>query len=796
MKRATTSLWFMVALAATATLFAAAEERVLKVGMIASLEGALAPYGRGRVITGNWMLEEENSRPDGCIRRHGIRMELHTRDVRTRQDLVHEATRELIHDVGVSYLMGGEGVLGVESAAVAGERGVPVCVPMDGNDGSFVNTATGQRRHENVVGTMTPASRYFSGFYRMAARSGARRLAIIEANAPPTLVQMGSGSVHEATDAGLEVVFLDRVTFANGLAPTREEAVAAVERFHKQLVAARPDVVAVASNFACDAFLRLTRLSGWRPKGAVLFECLHQLHTLTDPTMVDELRGVFVPAQWHHDLMGRQYSDEPDRTFASLFPYTPGSGATAHTSAAQMYATVRGLFAAADPPVAWHSLVAPDMSCFYALFAAACKTNSTDPAQLLLGTHTTVLPTFAGHLAFSRMGLNPIREIVTMQLKWDLDPAAPGELGVMADTAYVPFWGLPSFAQLSEEVAYMSRRFEVGQLVVYAAEVVALLVVGGLMLHYSRAKVIRAMAVPLSMAHLLGLLVILQALFLFGYTNTLAACQARWIVLTLGVTLSTTPISLKLYRVVSIFERRLLHEPIISNRHLAIILTAVCSATTLLIALLTCFDGQTTTVRYTPNPRDRSTWYYECSYTSAATETVVGIVCLTQIGLAFLLAVRARNVDPTFSAAFGTIVAVYTDIILAVLFAVVPDRLVSDHASTAGLRMGLILALPVANVLTIYVHPLYCAWKDIVPAIFRSADAYNPTVIEVNTASQPRQPQPSPPQPSPQHRFSGVSDGVEPVSTRRSGDAAPVYGQAPAAPPSGRYPPFTNGWVK
>lgn len=685
-------------------------ERVLRVGLLASLTGADSIYGAGRNLTGQWLVDRENRRPDGCLRKNGIRVELHTRNVNMDPTLVPGLTRDLLENTGVAFLMGGEGYGGVISAPLAAERGVPLCVPMDGNDGSFIRP-DGTRRFPHVFATMVPASRYFAGFYRLAARNGASRLAIVEAHAPgfDTLRWMGSGSAAEAVEAGLEVVFTGRIQYdLRNL--TKDGELASIEPLFGELVAAQPDVLAFATIFACDSFVRLTRKWHWRPKGAIVFECLNKLHLL-DPAMIDELRGVFVPAQWHRELVGREYTDEPDRNFASHFPFSPGSSAP--PSAAQMYQTIKALFDAARPPLEWHTLVAPDMACYYALFAAACLTNSTDAEALRWGMHATHIPTFAGTLSFSRLGLNPVRGTATLQLVWSTEAAAPpGELALALDGAYRPFWPLPSFEELEENTRLMSRPSDLLVLIAYEIEVVLILLTAFLLRFLSHSRTIRAMSLPLSLAHLLGLLVLLQAVPLLAYTSNLAQCRARWLVLTLGVTLSTASLSLKLYRVARIYyvERDFIRR-LITNRQLLSVLSLATSVSALAVALLTCLDGQTSLERHMPNPLDRSSYYYECSYSTPG-PLIGGALCVAQMAAALVLAVHARDVPHTFSAAFGSIMSAYTGVILSVLFSLLPP-LVADRTSSTGLRMGLILAFPAGNLALIYVYPIASALRGI-----------------------------------------------------------------------------------
>lgn len=711
----------------------ATAERTLKVGVLFSHSGPASTYGQGRNITARWTIDQEDARTDGCLRRHGIRLEAHIHNVRSNVDLVKEVTRELVHDVGVSFLVGAESVLGGMSAPIAAERGVPVCLPLDGNDGTYINP-DGTRKHRNVFGTMVLASNYFAGFYRLAAANGARRLAIVDVTGigSTTPHYMGLGSASVAAGYGLEVVYAKRVAYTSatveqGIAinPTVEDEIAVVGAIFGELIAAKPDVLALATVHGCDTFVNLTREWNWRPQGAVVFECLNRVHLL-DPGIVDYLRGVFVPSQWHSDLTGPGFTDDPGRNFASAFPFSPDRGvnATAVPSAAQMRSIMQAVFRSATPPAEWGPLVAMDISCYYALFSAACLTNSTAPELLHLGVHGTNLFTFAGPLTFSRLGVNLMREMPILQLKWHPDAGAPGELAPAADGAYVPFWGLPTFEELKGEARYRWRTSEVIALIFTGVEAAAILVLMGLLVLLGwvrRSSTIRAMAVPLSLAHLAGLLLLLGTVALFRYSATLAVCRARWILLTLGVSLATTPLTLKLYRVDCIYKANTLLAPIISNRSLAAVLAGICTTVVLGGVLLTCLDGQTALEQYMPLLRDRNSWYYECSY-SAGVEVVAGALCFTQTAVAIAMAVRARDVPHTFSAAFGTILAVYTDLILVLLFAVIPG-LVEGHDTATTLRLSLILLFPLANVIAIYAYPVISALRGI--EVDRFADDAN-----------------------------------------------------------------------
>lgn len=687
--------------------------RLLKVGLLASLDGPASVYGPGRVITATWMIDQENSMPGGCIAKNGIQMELHVRNIHSDPLNIENSTRDLIHNVGVSFLVAAEGVMGVTSASIASERNVPVCVPMDGNDGSFVTT-TGQRKNANVFATMTLASRYFSSFYTIAANHGSKRLAIIEATVPgfDTLVWMGSGSMADARDAGLEVVFSRQFEYTAGQVPTKEDEASRIDKFFGELVSTKPDVIAFATIHACDSFVSMTRKWKWRPKGAIVFECLNNWQTL-DPSIIDELRGVFVPAQWHPDLKGREYSDEPDRDFASLFPFR--SGENSITSARQVYSKIGSLFAQATPPFKWHSLVPADMACYYSLFSGACVSNSTDPSQLRMGVHATFIPTAFGPQAYStRLGINPLKKMATLQLKWSTDPNATAELAPATDSDYVPFWGLPSLSQLKQDRGIIGKSYEHSLLSVYVLEMIVIACVMFAMVAYSDNRYIKGMSIPLSLLHLLGSAVVIQSVLVFGFNANDDTCRARWTMLVLGMTLSTTPLSLKLFRVARIMYHRQFNTALIPMNLLFGVLGAACLVFTGTVALMSCMEGQTSTRVVMVDLFDRSSWYSECVYELDSVQLVAGIMCIAQIAIAFGLAVYARKVPKTLSAAFGTILAVYTDMFLVVMFALF-SALDLDRQSASILQCCILLVFPVANIVPLYAYPLHHAivGKDI-----------------------------------------------------------------------------------
>lgn len=532
----------------------------MTVGVVYSSTGLYYLYGGTRAATAKWWKGNCT-----CATELGIDIDLALHDVASNASAVVPVIQQLLtSEPALAMINLPEGPLASIGASAANIWNGPVFTGMDGNDYHFVDPLTGLRKHANLVGTMTMASRYFVDFYDIARREGARRLAFIEVTVNMTGFEayhlMASGSAAYVQDAGLEIVYVGYLTTLDRA--TEETQMATL---FPQLMASDPDVVVIGSANGCSSFQYASRLYKWRPSGVAVTECLNNLDTLP-ASVVEDLRGFFVPAQWHQSLVGSMFTDTAEGLL-DMFPYVPGSTLP---SAAQLYD--RFFRETGLPTTAWNSLVATDLATYAIFTYALCSTNSTDSSTLLEAVHRASFPSYSGYISVNPLGLNVIREMPMLQLDF---------MGILqrvtpeASSVYQYVFPLPSYTELTKNLAYGIRPDETAVIATALFVVLISISIGLTILCHWASQELRAISPPLCLVNLIGGIMLAIAPLTWLNNDTKWTCASRWPLFTLGAALSLGSLSVKLIRLTIIFR---LKRVILKDMHLMALLLVSMAA--------------------------------------------------------------------------------------------------------------------------------------------------------------------------------------------------------------------------
>jgi hypothetical protein len=618
-------------------------DQVLKVGLLYSTKGIFASYGATVPISAQMWLDDLQAHNGGRIGSSNVRPQLLFADVKSDPVLTANLTADLILNKGAHVLIAPETYLTGITALVARNLGrIPVIAGMAASSDVFTcipplappcSSTDAQRRFDNLYSNMTPAPNYWKTFLSMLHIQGMQTVSMVWLNgAPDNDVCMGA--VREAQDTQMRVLSTFNISAtapASRMATVLQTIADGTER---------PDILIVCHRLACASTLSALSATGFTPKALGMFECAGFTADLVkDPVIAQLLKFVVTPLQWDFRLRGREYTDDPRRSYADMF----SRNTTAIPSALQFYTRLQ---AAAPPGQILTSLVASQFASLYQLASAVSDCNCSLPLGIHGGLDRVYMPSFFGTIANNDLGQNDLREMVLIQIDNQLKPQiiAPYSSATMAPVFPIPTW--------TERTKSSWDKTSFSKVVVVAVILCLMAVLAGVLivvLHDT--KSIRATSYKFSLATLAGFCVIALSTLTWTIDDTALNCSARVPVHLLGFTLTLCPILAKTVRILFIFRQKKMKTRTITDMQVLVLSLLLATPMWIVGIIWMAYDaGSLKLVTVVVDPLRPSLNFDMCTFADAtAGFTFLVIELVLALGMLILGSVIAFMVRGAYS---------------------------------------------------------------------------------------------------------------------------------------------------